>query len=926
MLVSPHKNARRPVKHQQTIFDPAKFRRMFSLFAGATIVVLVLAFILKGQIKSEFHQWTKSKGFGYVQHDIRLREALFDAPLNFVRAKEVPKLVLDVKFKHMQKIFKKRAEALKKNLLVQGKNDFVPASIRVRGIEEKINAKIRLKGDFVDHLKGDKWSFRVHTKGKDHFSGLRRFSVQHPKTRGFQQEPLFFEILAQLDILAPRYSFVDLSVNGKNIGLMAVEEHFSKELLEANGRKEGVIVRFDESIVFDARDGFERRMGLDGGVFDSYKNTYIDAFRSSKVKKSERLSRDYGNAVGMLRGFVSGEMKASDVFDATQIGKLAAAADLWGAWHVLEWRNIRFYLNPITMKLEPIAYDANHDDRGKVNTLVSRKSQLFSELLKDPVIFNAYKDAILSLANNINRGNLLETLKAKEEGILHQLQNEYFLLPGIDYEYFSRQATFISTYDFSQYTAREYHFTDNIKLDDIRAIDYPRILHAYLIDGKKGISDNTFRLELASAVPYDINITNIQLKAKKSKTPRLKTPKNTAYTLPLMLPVLQKGDTPVFSVTLEVDGFDVKKYDLEVSAKIAGREQTYTLKAMPYYPSIATKFLPTSTLEDQLVKHRFLSVDEAHKTLSVSKGVHKITQSLIIPSGYTLKINKGTTLQFSNNAILMSYGPVKMVGSLQEPIILEPFPGANAGAETGREIPNWQGIVVMQAGATSQLTHVEFRKTKGIVQGGWQLTGGVTFYESNIEINNASFIDNSGEDALNVIHSSFDITDIYIERSASDAFDSDFSDGQFTKGIFKDIGLAGGGDGIDISGSNVVVTGTQFINIDDKALSVGEKSAMVAKNIDINGAGTGAASKDGSTLTISDSHFANISTVGLMAYIKKPEYGGAKISGTNLTFKPPVKSARVQKGNQIILDGEMVETEDINVKEMYKTIMKPGLR
>ena len=101
---------------------------------------------------------------------------------------------------------------------------------------------------------------------------------------------------------------------------------------------------------------------------------------------------------------------------------------------------------------------------------------------------------------------------------------------------------------------------------------------------------------------------------------------------------------------------------------------------------------------------------------------------------------------------------------------------------------------------------------------------------------------------------------------------------------------------------------------------------MVAKNIDINGAGTGAASKDGSTLTISDSHFANISTVGLMAYIKKPEYGGAKISGTNLTFKPPVKSARVQKGNQIILDGEMVETEDINVKEMYKTIMKPGLR
>jgi len=34
---------------------------------------------------------------------------------------------------------------------------------------------------------------------------------------------------------------------------MAFEEHFSKELLESQGRREGVIVKFDESLFWDYR-------------------------------------------------------------------------------------------------------------------------------------------------------------------------------------------------------------------------------------------------------------------------------------------------------------------------------------------------------------------------------------------------------------------------------------------------------------------------------------------------------------------------------------------------------------------------------------------------------------------------------------------------------------------------------------------------
>ena len=59
----------------------------------------------------------------------------------------------------------------------------------------------------------------------------------------------FFEALKREGILVPRYFFVDLTVNGSYIGIMAFEEHFSKELLESQGRKESVILKFDDSLL-----------------------------------------------------------------------------------------------------------------------------------------------------------------------------------------------------------------------------------------------------------------------------------------------------------------------------------------------------------------------------------------------------------------------------------------------------------------------------------------------------------------------------------------------------------------------------------------------------------------------------------------------------------------------------------------------------
>ncbi len=162
-----------------------------------------------------------------------------------------------------------------------------------------------------------------------------------------------------------------------------------------------------------------------------------------------------------------------------------------------------------------------------------------------------------------------------------------------------------------------------------------------------------------------------------------------------------------------------------------------------------------------------------------------------------------------------------------------------------------------------------------------------------------------------------------IKNTTSDAFDSDFSKGLVESGIFENIGSLGGGDGIDVSGSEIVVTKSNFNNISDKALSVGEESQMKVNDVNIKNVSIGVASKDGSNATISDVTFSGIKKAGLMAYIKKPEYGPAEIVAESLAFKLTDKKFITQKGNTIVIDGVETPPSDIDVEGLYSAGIKP---
>jgi len=837
---------------------------------------------------------TANQDYGYAVYgpDIRLRHAVMKIPSRLARNPDIRKIFIDIGFSELQKLNARRAEAISAGILVQQPDDFVPASIRVG--DDTVRVKLRLKGDWVDHLTTDKWSFRIHTKGKAQLYGMPRFSIQHPATRGYQGEIIYHETLRQFGVLTPRYFFVDVVINGNDIGIMALEEHLSKELMERNGRKEGVIVRFDESLNWEEVLGRGGPENTDTIVFDNYLNAPLDAFQSSKVSKSENLSREFAIATGLLRGFIDGSLMASDVFDVEQLGSYLGVSEFWGAYHEVRWHNLRFYLNPLTMRLEPIAFDASLQQRNMNATITSEP--IVDRMLDDPRVNAVFKSTLENLVKEVESGQLIEHLRQTEKKHLDVLQKEFVLLEPFDYEELYQRAKNIT-------------YMSSV---DPKPEIYPVYVNAYLVQNEK-----KQYLELSNALPYPVEVQSIKWVDKSGSPTHFET--EPPFDYPISLDATDLHTLPV-AVLLDYRPLASRsKHHLEVKANIQGYNFSRTTTAQNSFPALDKNPMPSSSIRELLDRHPYMFLSDESITINVRPGEWQVDGNIVIPDGYGLIIPAGTTLQFERGASLVIYGVARFQGTAAAPIVLE---GKSTKIDGKGE---WQGLAIYNAPERSLWSYVTVRNTTGISWPLWKLTGGVTFYKSDVTINDSNFEDSRGEDALNIVHSNFTLENVSIINTASDAFDADFSTGSVLGGLYQDIGLAGGGDAIDVSGSKIMVENTRFVNINDKAVSVGERSEFIASGLDINGTGTGAASKDASNLELKSSKILNARVAGLMAYIKKTEYGPGRITASSINFGGGFEKARVQKGSYISVDGSEVQTVDIDVNEMYKTVMKKGL-
>ena len=189
-----------------------------------------------------------SQRYGYVEIAKQSIINVRGLPLRYLKglASRPEKLYISTKHKNYNKLAEDRINAIKQGFLISDSEDYVPASIKYNNIAYDV--KMRLKGIWLDNLEGDKWSLRVKVKNSKTIMGMRVFSLQHPQVRNYIYEWIYQEALRNEGIIALRYKFIEVILNGKNLGIFALEEHMNKRLIENNQLKEGSIIRFSDKI------------------------------------------------------------------------------------------------------------------------------------------------------------------------------------------------------------------------------------------------------------------------------------------------------------------------------------------------------------------------------------------------------------------------------------------------------------------------------------------------------------------------------------------------------------------------------------------------------------------------------------------------------------------------------------------------------
>lgn len=772
-----------------------------------------------------------------------------------------PKAVnLAIDDKGMKKLLNKREEAFRNRILISADDDWVKANFTEK--DENHRVSLRLKGDWTDHLQGDKWSYRIKFKSDESWDGFKTISFQNPSTRSFLKEWVFHELLIQEDILTPRYDFMSLSVNEKSLGVYAFEEHFDKQLVESQNRREGPILRFVE-------DAFWLSTQRQFNAFDTWVYTDqkektlndadIEPFKSGKTAASGTLSKQFQIAQSLLYAYKRGLKPAKEIFDLERMAKYYAITDITRAYHGITWINMRVYYNPVISKLEPIGYDGY----GEIDHPL--KDGLF---LADDV----YKQGLTYKKDEAYRRLFFDAdfiklyFKYLYEFTEPAYMEQFILAKNLAID---KRSEFIKQ-EFNNYTYDKTTLITQAKKIRNLVLPYNQVNVKF----RKGETKDGIQ-ELQAT---NFHICPIEIRGYGSSNRKMA---NRLAKKTVLYPNA-KNVVPTFTP------IDIPESANYVFFGVPGIDSTF------WSPISLWNNPDLNTPQGELFSDQKLVTNDFYQVLNDSlvvftKGKKTVKEDLIIPAGYEVSFEPGVDLDFVQNAKFISKSPVFMIGLKDDPIRIQ------SSDRTGN------GFTVLQSNKRSALQYVLFQGMNTLNYKGWMLTGAVTFYESDVDINYCSFTDNDCEDGLNIVRANFTYKNSLIARTKSDGFDADFCEGYIENAEFQDTG----NDGIDFSGSAIQIESVMISNAGDKGISIGEAAKVRIKNATVKGAVIGAASKDKSELIIQNLVLDDC-LQGLALYQKKPEFGSSKmvvkqLKGSNLKF-----THKVEPGSILILNGKTI--------------------
>jgi len=775
----------------------------------------------------------------------------------------IKEIKIFIKFKNFEKILKDRETALLNSINADPKN--VPCKVS-DGIKI-YKCKVRLKGDLADHWSSVKrMSLRIDVKG-GFIHGMKEFSIQQPRTRQFPYDAVFHDLNKQFGRLSSDTSkFYSVNVNGESWGVMNAEPIIDEKYIEINEVKRLGIFRISN-----------QKAWAHSRINESYPHYFIsDPTINISMRGNDKiiLENSILNEI-YSHIFFSLSNKDGNVFDRQiMVGNLAYAL-VWGSLHSLSNTNAWYVWNTYEKKLEPVLTDqASWQDTKK-----------YIDSLRDL----PFEYKIMFKNNPLKKDELYEELIKLDD--FFKKNNPIDNVNNLKKKYFPNDQKFTKTPIYENLSYLNENISEVVtKINALASFDFENIKTSKItpeqlkqIDKVSEIfhfSDGTVRI--FNLLANEIEVKNIIIGDIKNNIDR---------TIPPSKPEsLSFIDIKTNLLGYHSDAISVK---FIINGKEKIDSNTYSLTKINYdldSPKTAENYCQYNKSEN-------------HCTL---KGVVNIDESIVI-NKKTI-INPGTSINFGEGGNLIFNSSVVINGTTKDPVS---FNGNGFG---GVYIKNaYEQISIIKNTNFNNLATVDSLLKR--------YTGSINGYGGTFKLVNVTISNGNAEDQLNIINAKVDINGLKISNAISDAFDCDFC-----KGTIKDINfLDVGGDGLDISGSDLNITKMYARNIKDKAFSVGEKSLAYIDYAFYDSVATGIAVKDSSVVEASNISLVNIEYDLFMTYVKKPFYmGDTKLEVKDYSVNDEFESNVCvrEKGTYLVVNNTNCEISEINIDELYQGRMK----
>lgn len=850
---------------------PSFKSRVFKFRVGvkSIFLLLIIAFlIIAGIISSSRLQ---KAGFSGIADFLKTVSTNYFNGMNA----NPEKISIEIKEKDFKLLEQHREVALKRDLIINNiDGEYVPATFEYQG--KKMKVKLRLKGHMTDHLQNNKWSFRIKLEDNNSFFGMKKFSIQHPGTRGYVYEWIYHELMKREDIITLRYKFINVTVNGREWGIYAVEENFDKALIENNNRKKGPIVRFNPDLYWvDRYNELVHKKPV--AEFANYYSANLEAFDEKNILGDSIQKAYFLKALALVDGLRSKKLSVDQVVDVERLAKFHAITDLVGGEHSLDWSDTKYYFNPVTEKLEPISYESFSDfpirslignyRYVELDSAIGNYEDWHTALFSNTVFFKAYVHQLERIAEPNYLNTFFNTINSELKNNLAILYKEF------PYKKFDKQC----------------YYQNQLMIKKI--LSAPQSFYAYY----NNISNNQLHLQIGSIESLPIEIKYVSIG-------------NTNF-LPLhqiIIPPKTRNNFikyKDYSFLLPDDIIWNNKLSasIEVHYSVLGASKVQKTAAFPYlHPENEYIASDLKNKVGNINEFPFLLIDEKSKSIIIKGEKCVINKDLIIPEGYTVFANPSLSINLINSAKIISYSPFVFKGGEDEIIIIE------TSDSTG------QGLEFINS-KTSVFEYVVFKNFPVINDKQWSRTAAVTFYESKVTFNNCTFYNSKAEHAVNIICSDFKFKECSFEKNHQSALKIEFSTGEINNAVFENCNS----NAIDIIQSALKLNSVYINGAKNKAINIKDGSQMTCNDIRILNSKIAVSALNLNTVNIHKIAISN-SAYGFVTYKNKQGYGYPSFNISELTLQNVKKNYLIESKSNIIVDNKQIIEETNNVESIIK--------